>query len=251
MVGTNWRRALGVGRSGPHADAVAVARGSGNMPTLKHMKIVFRNLLRSRLALCTSVVLVGLVNPDAVRAAYGFFETYAILNVNGGGNTYYDAGAATGNPDFQGANFGTLNPALNSLILRGGEAKTFKNGGSDVFGANLAYRIWSGSASGSFTEIPLGFNANLGGGDQKWDRTDANVNLLSGLGNGVYTLEIYFRGTGNGGDFYHSNGGINYQATFTVVPEPVTVALGIFAAVGGVGGLVRWRRKVNADTLTY
>jgi len=174
------------------------------------------------------------------QAAIGIFESYAIINKNGTGNTYYDAGASTGNADFQGANLGTFNSSINSLVLNGGEVKTFKNSGGDVFGAYLEYRIWSGTPSGSFSETQLFFNSNLGGnGDQKWDATGANINLLQGLNSGTYTLEIYFRAPGNQGQAFDNRGGLNYEATFSVVPEPVTLALPIFGGLALLVGLGR------------
>jgi hypothetical protein len=172
-------------------------------------------------------------------ALTGIYETYAILNINGTGNVYYDAGANTANPDLQGASLGTVS----SLILNGGEMKTYKNGVGDVYGAYLAYRVWSGSPSGSFTETQLPWSADLGLGNQDWSATNANINLLQGLSSGNYTLEIYFRSPGNQGDVYDNGGNssLNYRATFDVtpVPEPITLALPIFGGLVAIAGLSR------------
>ncbi len=187
------------------------------------------------LLLTALAVLCG-VQRSHGAANYGIYETYVILRLNGGANAFYDAGANTANPDFQGASLGTFNPSLNSLILNGGEVKTFKNGVGDVTGAFLDYRIWlTGNASGSFIERSLPFNANLGNGDQRWQLTGDNINVLSGLSSGNYTMEVYFRASGNQGDVFDSRGGLNYQATFSVVPEPTNVALSIF---GGLAALL-------------
>ena len=179
---------------------------------------------------------------------YGIFESYVVLNVNGGGNQFYDAGASTANPDFHGANLGTFNPSLNSLILNGGEVKTFKNGSGNVTGAFLDYRIWlTGNESGSFIERSIPFNANLSNpGDQRWLLTGDNINVLNGLNSGNYMLEIYFRASGNQGDVFHNNGGPNYEAAFSVVPEPVNVALGTFGILLLAGGALRRLRKPHA-----
>jgi hypothetical protein len=177
---------------------------------------------------------------------YGIFETYVVLNANGGGNVFYDAGATTANPNFHGANLGTFNPSLNSLILNGGEVKTYKNGGGDVTGAFLDYRIWlTGNESGSFIERSIPFNANLGGGDQRWQLTGDNINVLNGLSSGNYMLGIYFRASGNQGDVFDNRGGPNYEAAFSVVPEPVNIALSVFGSLLIGGGVWQHFRKAR------
>jgi pullulanase/glycogen debranching enzyme len=173
-------------------------------------------MIFSLLGLC-----VGLFNllllTQPVFAAAGIFESYIVLN-----NTFYDAGANTTNPDFHGQNLGTFVPGSIPLALSGGEVKTFKNNSTDVTGAHLYYRVYpTGSPTGSFTAVNLPFAENLSNpGDQKWATTGANIDLLNGLSNGNYTLEIYFEASTNGVDapstIYDSNGGNNFSATFTV-----------------------------------
>ncbi len=155
-------------------------------------------------------------------AASGIFESYIVVNT-----IWYDAGATTvTNPDFQGTNFGSFDPT-GTLTLNGGQIKTWKNGTSNVTGAKMYYRVYSGTA-GSFTEIDLPWRQDINSSDQRWDTTTAGINLLNGLSAGIYTLEIYFKATTNEGDQYHNNGGANYKATFTVnavatlTPTPVT-----------------------------
>ncbi len=127
-------------------------------------------------------------------------------------------GVSTPNPDFQGTNLGTFVVGSVPLTLNGGQIKTWKNGSSDVWGGNLNYRLYpAGSPDGSFTAVPLPFDANLPNpGDQQWTNTAANVDLLSGLTEGSYTLEIYFDSPTNEGTNYNNNGDANYTATFTV-----------------------------------
>ena len=153
----------------------------------------------------------------------GIFESYAILDINGGGNTYYDMQATTANPDFQGASLGTFNSS-NSLVVKGGQNKTFKCAPCDITNGNFYYRVWLTSAgpSGSFTNISESFLANLGtgcgGNDQSWEGTSGATNILTGLTPGNYTLEVYsaadYQGCGTGTNF-SNNGGANYRATFT------------------------------------
>jgi len=164
--------------------------------------------------------------------AAGIFDSFAIVRL--ASNTYYDIGATTANPEFQGANFGSINSGTGNLQL-GGQTKTFKNSGSDVTGARIWYRIWSGTPGGSFTSLNYAFQLNLvAPGDQQWgsDVAGSNAtafytgNLVTGLLNGNYTLEVYTEISTNGvnaaNPIASNNGGSNFQANFTVVPEPST-----------------------------
>ena len=178
----------------------------------------------------TLVVLMLFVSSN-VFGQSGIYESYAVLNINGAGNTFYDMQAITGNTDLQGANLGTFTiGAGNSLVIAGGENKTFKCSPCDITNGNLWYRVWSGSPSGSFTNVGLSFNSNLGtgcgGNDQKWQTLSGSTNVLTGLPAGSYTLEVYstadYAGCGTG-THYSSNGGANYQATFTVNCPIITV----------------------------
>jgi len=186
------------------------------------------------------VALLALITCGSSFAASGIYQSFGIIKINASTAQYYDMQAATGNPDFQGASFGTFDTTVgNTLTLVGGEINTFKNGLSDVTGAFYDYRVFKvGDTPGSFIEFSLPFNSNLGGGDQKWDRTNQNANLLTGLNNGNYTLEVFARATSSDGPHFSNNGGSNYKASFTVVPEPTSAALGLI----GAGLLLRRRR---------
>src|SRR5262249_10820151 len=94
----------------------------------------------------------------------------------------------------------------------------------DILNGVLHYRIYPTSGTpGSFNTINLPFAQNLGtgcgGNDQRWENNDAGVNLLNGLCDGNYTVEVYSTADWNGagsGTIYSSNLGANYKATFTV-----------------------------------
>lgn len=154
----------------------------------------------------------------------GFNETYLVLQVNNGGNTYYDLQASTANPDFNGANLGSFcGSNANALVFKGAEHKVYKCGGCDLQSTRVYYRIYpSGSASGTFVSNNIGYSSGFGNGcggeDQTWSNTSYNTNLLAGLMPGTYTLEVYSDATTTcqGGTVYASNGGANYTATFTV-----------------------------------
>lgn len=166
--------------------------------------------------------------------AAGIFDSFAIVRL--ASNTYYDIGATTGNPDFQGASFGTINSVTENLQL-GGQTKIFKNNSSDVTGAKIFYRVWSGTPSGTFINLNYAFQTNINASDQQWGTDVAGSNptafytgnLVSGRANGNWTLEVYTEISTNGvnaaNPIVSNNGGANYQATFTVIPEPATWAL--------------------------
>lgn len=119
------------------------------------------------------------------------------------------------------------------MILNGGEVKTFKNGGSDVYGATIHYRIYSTSGpTGSFIPITLSWNENLpNAGDQKWQTSGHNVNMLSGLTPGTYYLEVYWDANTSDGTKFDSDFGNNFKATFTVDDDAQTLSAGDIAFV--------------------
>lgn len=90
--------------------------------------------MNTKLLCVLAASLIVQLNGQVARGALGIWQSYVVVNVNGGGNVTYDAGAATGNPDYQNASFGNFNPSVNSLILNGGEVKTYKNSTGNVFG---------------------------------------------------------------------------------------------------------------------
>ena len=137
------------------------------------------------------------------------------------------------------------------MTITDAEGLTFKNGTSDVTGVRFNYSVVATGGAHSYTEQAVGFTSNAtfsdaagtsysSGGDQQWSNSTAwaPVNLLTGLGVGTYEIQVFMRGTSNEGDFFHSNGGINYTATFSVVPEPTTIASFGFCLVA-----MGWRRR--------
>ncbi|MBU0678098.1 MAG: PEP-CTERM sorting domain-containing protein [Verrucomicrobia bacterium] len=187
------------------------------------------------------ILLVALVTIGMSLSAQAFTWIgigYVILNVNGGGDTYYDTDQATGNPDF---NTTTITINVGQSILIGGEVATNERTGNSANGANIA---WSGAGAGNET---LPYDHDSGGNDVVWDRTSGDggmADIGSGLSAGTYTLSVYMwadDGPGINAE-YHGNGGANYRATIVVnevtsdsppgaAPEPGTLSL---AAVAGL-----------------
>lgn len=205
------------------------------------------------------VTLVVLATPVSSFAATGIFGSYINVtstNFAGGSGVWYDAqvpggGRASDPTDFNGFAFGTYNPgAGGALSLTGAEVLTFKGTlPDDVTGAKINFRIYNaGLPSGAYTPIAIGFTANAtfadaagtsysGGGDQKWANGVGTTNLLSGLSNGNYQLEIYLEASTDSGTTFSNNGGANFKSTFTVVPEPTSAALGL------IGSMLLLRRR--------
>ncbi len=223
--------------------------------------VQFAVFMKKSLAVLAALTLTA----GSAFADAGIFGGYAGIVINGSPIQWFNL-VDLGNDGagaFQGANFGTFNPlAGNTLSLGGAEGLVFKNNGSDVTGVTFNYRIYpTGPASGSFTAVGRDFTADApfadaagnqfaNAGDQKWANnqgsgTQPPVNLLSGLANGTYRMEIFFSGTTNGvnanSNLFLNNNGPNYLATFTVIPEPSTYATMLAGAMGA--GLVAFRRR--------
>ena len=165
--------------------------------------------------------------PLSSHASWDIWQSYVIID-SGSGNQYLAGGQnADGASAFDGAHLGHF-LASNTLTLNGGELKTYKNGGSNVCGGHLQYRVWLiGEGAGSFSAVNLNYASELGGGNQKWDETGAAIDLLSGLSTpGDYFLEVYWDASGSEYDpggcgeiKYDSDSGNNFQAIFTIITE--------------------------------
>ena len=162
--------------------------------------------------------------PVQSQAAWDIFQSYVILD-SGSGDQYLAGGInADGASAFAGTDLGDFT-AADALTLNGGELKTYKNGGSNVCGGTLNYRVYaSGDTPGAFTALGLPFSANLSGSDQKWAATGQAIDLLDALTAGDYVLELYWEADGNdsnpsgcGETQYDSDSGNNFTATFSVV----------------------------------
>ncbi|HEX8268252.1 MAG TPA: putative metal-binding motif-containing protein, partial [Flavobacterium sp.] len=178
-------------------------------------KVLLKNML----------LLIGFLSmASAFAQSAGFNQSFIVLNVNNGGNTYYDLQASTANADFNGASLGTYcQGASSGIVFKGAEHKVYKCGGCDLQSTRLMYRIYpTGSPSGSFVSNNVGyasgFTNGCGGEDQTWANTGYSTSLTSSLPAGNYTLEVYSEATTTcfGGTVYAGNNGANYKATFTI-----------------------------------
>jgi hypothetical protein len=202
--------------------------------------------------LMVGFIFIG-INTTIKAQSSGIYESYAILNSNGGGNIYYDLQANTGNTDFNGLNLGTFNSS-NTLILNGAQNKVYECNTDDISNGKLYYRIYKTTdVAPVFIESTIFWTSNdgltgsgCGGSDQNqtWQSNGANVNVLSSLTSGIYYLEIYttadftYTAAGGGsGTHYASNGGNNYKAQFTLDNPPIAVCKSHTAQLDATGNV--------------
>ncbi|MDP3850072.1 MAG: MYXO-CTERM sorting domain-containing protein [Luteolibacter sp.] len=186
----------------------------------------------------TLIPLCGLLAAGTSFGATGIFGSYVDIFTTT--STVYKGENFSSKANFQGASLGTFD-LTDTLIITQSQIDTFKNSGGNVTGAEINYRVYltAGSPGGYITESynwqsdanynDIGGVSITGSGDQAWGST-ADINLNPGVA-GDYTVEVFFKAFTNEGDRFSNNGGSNFKATFTVVPEPASAALGLLGTV--------------------
>jgi gliding motility-associated-like protein len=179
---------------------------------------------------------------------------------------------------FPNANLGTYVQGSNALILRGAEVKTFKSASSNVCSANLNYRVFSGTPSGTFNIMTLPFFDNCGSGsfpisggpcntgDQKWQRVVADGTTvpyspvdLTAYPPGNYTIQVYYDISGSSTstsacdeNILIDNNGAYYTATFTIQAQPVYASANPITCGGSNGSITITGMAPNTTySLTY
>ena len=211
----------------------------------------------------------------------GFFDVFVVAKVKSANEVIYDLNGPLTNTsysDFDGESFGDFS-TNESLIIRGGETKTYKNSGCDITGADLYYYVHRDGTPGNvplenYTRIQLRFGADIGGsanpnnpnqpynpGDQRWgDRFNPtnNVNVIRGLTPGSYIVEVFVTASfdrcadGATGIMYYSKNMLNYQRTFTVSQGPLPVALVSFEAKRQEANVqLSWETASEEDSRGY
>lgn len=202
------------------------------------------------------VTLAALVATASLHAVSGIFGAYIGITAQGAGEVIYGENQPGPNTTtaFSGANLGTVNEG-ETVTLSFAEVLTFKNGGSDIFGAAINARVYpTGTPTGSFTETSINFGGDapfndvLGngfgnGGDQVWSSVSSSTDLASGLDAGTYDVEIFWQAASSDGDHFVNNGGSNFTGSFTVVPEPSTYAAILGGAILAIAIVRRRLRK--------
>ncbi|QTN33382.1 hypothetical protein HZ994_14010 [Akkermansiaceae bacterium] len=199
---------------------------------------------------------LALITSGTSFGAAGIYDSFVFTTTTGTSPlNFYDIGAVSANDDFDGSLLGNFNPG--DTLQIGGQQKSFKNNGTDVTAHTLFWRL----TGGAFTPVNMPFQWNQGDGgapgnlnnpgDQQWggDIQGGNAalvlssNVLSGLAPGNYTLEVFSQISTNATDaaatINNNNSSNNFKASFTVVPEPTSLALGL------LGTALLLRRRLN------
>lgn len=191
-------------------------------------------------------ILTSLLALGGVLNAQSIFNGYAYVSDTTAGTdtTWYNLSGSAQSSSLDGANLGTFSNAL----WLGGQTGFWSNGQGVNF-IEMGYSI-TGTASANGT-IAYGFQSYSAPNDQ-WGTdingaitSDISTNLISAhsLTAGSYNISIYVQGAANNSSsIYDSNGGSNYNAAFTVVPEPTSYALLL-----GFAGLcfVMYKRRLS------
>ena len=202
--------------------------------------------------LCASVALVAAAVP--AWAGTGVFGSYLAIDPDGPGAataTWYGASQPGSNQltAFNGLNLGSF--LLGSTAtFAGGELLSWKNGGGNVTGGVLRWRV----DGGAFQDIAINFTANstftdragntfTNAGDQRWaSLSSTNTNFLSGVAAGAHTLQVYFTAFTNEGNRDSGSAASPFTPNLTVtspVPEPARAAL----LLAGLGRIALRRRQ--------
>lgn len=176
----------------------------------------------------------------------GIFDAFITVKIKSANDIIYrlkdpTSGSTSIYNDFQG-DIGTFFDT-ESLIIRGGDTKTYKNSGCDITGSGLYYYVHPINTTNqvplrNFTRIDQPFFANLNNppyspGDQQWGNANNPTNLINVL-QGLtpsrsYVIDVFVAAdvqncnngdNGPGNMIYFSNGSRNYQVTFTLLPDP-------------------------------
>ncbi len=178
-------------------------------------------------------------------AATGVVESSGQFLVNSSTVYLSPVPGSTGNTNLDGYDFGSFDPSTDTLELTNWffENYAFNAGpGSDnwIDGGNSATLLLS---VGLTPDDQVLGHASQSGNNHFWNNTgNGSVNLLQGLSNGTYSLNVsvnytYNNWDGSSATVLTSTGNSVATASFTVVPEPA------MAMLGSLGTLLILRRK--------
>jgi hypothetical protein len=124
--------------------------------------------------------------------------------------------------DFNEHNFGELN-SDSTLYLKSGQVIIWKNAEGDIIDADMYYRVYVvGETPSDFVNTNLPWNDEWDNEDltmQLWwneSPDDIDLNLLDGIADGEYVVEVYFQAENGSSEILDlNNGTLNYKAYFT------------------------------------
>jgi hypothetical protein len=192
--------------------------------------------MKNRFGILPVVVLAAVLSGGGIetsRAALSWIgNAYVELKPGTDNNQYYWVNQDNNvDPHFTG-NLGGLQINYGQELYLGGQAQTYQ----PTFGTTVRmhYAVDSYDNQSSFV---LNYLKNENSND--WWDTQAAVNINNNLNIGTHTLYIWYSGSDGGTPVWNNANGNNFSATFSVVPEPTTVALGIFGGLALAGLVIR------------
>jgi len=182
------------------------------------------------------VLLVALVAASAMGAT-GWYSDYIIVsgvqNLGSNGGYLWIGGDPSYGSAFDGFNLGNVPQAGFSV---GADMRYW----SDTQDRDGGAFYWQLEGATSPNEV-IWTQTFLGGNDYQ-GTSATSTSIGNGASLGQHTLTVWAKSWGTTevpGDSWLNNGGANYSATFTTVPEPTTLVL-----IGaGIAGLLAFRRR--------
>jgi MYXO-CTERM domain-containing protein len=174
--------------------------------------------------------------------AIGVVESTGQFTVNSSTIFRSPIPGSTSNLGLNGYDFGTFDPSVgDSLTLTNWylENYAYNSGGTGTFDNNWVTNGNSATLILSIDSVsnnqPLAYLSSSGN-NHFWSNSPDSVNLLTGLSNGSHTLSVSISYTFNqwdGSQTIVNTSTVNgpATATFTVVPEPASAALGLLGAL--------------------
>ena len=165
----------------------------------------------------TIFIIIYFLTTQLCIASSGIFDRQIIIEL--GSIQFYNGTM------FDTTDFGSLSSNI-SFRIKGGQLKTYKNGADDITGAAMYYRVYEQGTVNvpDFDTLYLPWKEDiqspLGSIDQTWESMGLNFDIINGLSDGNYIIEIYFEAfyTDLTGNHTHidNNNGQNYSSKFTI-----------------------------------
>ncbi len=163
------------------------------------------------------LILLFLLFSTVLNAQYEFINQGFIAIWEGGAEDVFYSES-----EFNGHNFGSLGPS-SSLYLKSGQLIVSKDAEGDIVACNMYYRLYKvGETPGTFNDVILPWHSEWDEEEllfQMWwndPPEETDLNLLEGLSDGNYIIEVYFQAeNGDSEILYLNNATLNYVATFT------------------------------------
>ena len=201
-------------------------------------------LHQTTIAMKTTILLpaAALATANLATAAIGIVEATGQFSVNGS-TTYISSIGAPSNARLDGYDFGTFNPTVgDTLTLANWYFENYAWNGGDTPPGGGTNNNWLDDANTATLNLVIAGNdhtqtltqSGVSGNNRFWNNSPDTVDILAGLPNGTYTITAsvsytFNEWTGVKNVLTSSNNGPS-TASFTVIPEPASAALGLLGA---------------------